>query len=66
MTPKDARKVQYIVDAQGNKESVIMPVESYEELLEDIQDLVAIAERKDEKSVPLEDLLKNLKADGLL
>lgn len=60
------KNIQYITDEQGEKKSVVMPVEDYEELLEDIHDLVTIAERKDEKSLSLEEVLKNLKADGLL
>ena len=60
------KNIQYITDEQGEKKSVVMPVEEYEELLEDIHDLVTIAERKNEKTLQLEEVLKNLKADGLL
>ena len=59
------KKYQFITDEDGNK-SVVIPVEDYEGILEDIQDLAAIAERKEEGSLSLEDLKKNLKADGLL
>ncbi len=57
---------RFIVDESGNKTSVILPLEDYEELLEDIHDLTIIAERKDEPSISLEELKKRLKADGLL
>lgn len=60
------KNIQYITDEDGQKKSVVLPVEDYEELLEDIQDLATIAERNNEKSLSLEDVLKNLKADGLL
>ena len=60
------KNIQYITDETGEKRSVVLPVEDYEELLEDIQDLVTIAERKNEKSLSLDEVLKNLKADGLL
>lgn len=60
------KKIQYITDDAGEKKSVVLPVEDYEELLEDIQDLVTIAERRDEKSLSFDEVLKNLKADGLL
>jgi len=63
MEPKP--KIEYITDEKGQKK-VVLPVETYEEMLEDIQDLATIAERQDEVSVPLEEVLKNLKADGLL
>ena len=61
-----AEKIEYITDANGNKISVILPVQRYEEILEDIQDLVAIAERKSEETVTLDQLKKSLKTDGLL
>ena len=61
-----AESIQYITDEQGNKKCVVLPVETYEELLEDIQDLAAVAERRDEKCVPFEDMINGLKRDGLL
>jgi PHD/YefM family antitoxin component YafN of YafNO toxin-antitoxin module len=61
-----AQKIQYITDENGNKSAVVLPVEAYEEILEDIQDLVAIAERRNDDSISLDDLKKTLKADGLL
>ncbi len=59
-------KVQYLVDETGQKTAVVLPVEEYEELLEDIHDLAVIAERKDEPTVDFEELKKRLKSDGLL
>lgn len=57
---------QYIVDTQGHKTSVILPVGEYEELLEDLSDLAVIAERRDESTVRFDDIKKQLKEDGLL
>ena len=57
---------RFIVDESGNKTAVILPLEDYEELLEDIHDLTVIAERKSEPSINLEELKKRLKADGLI
>jgi PHD/YefM family antitoxin component YafN of YafNO toxin-antitoxin module len=57
---------KFIVDESGNKTAVILPVEEYEELLEDIHDLAVIAERKEEPTIGFEDLKKRLKADGLI
>lgn len=59
-------KTQFVVDEAGNKKAVILPVEDYEHLLEDIHDLTVIAERKNEPSVSFDDLKKRLKADGLI
>ena len=66
LSMKKAKKIEYITDAKGKKKSVILPVETYEELLEDIQDLVAVAERRKEKSLPLREVKERLKQDGLL
>ena len=51
---------QYIVDEKGQKTAVIIPVEEYEELLEDIHDLAIIAERRDEPTMTFEELKKKL------
>jgi PHD/YefM family antitoxin component YafN of YafNO toxin-antitoxin module len=59
-------QTQYLIDEQGQKTSVVIPVEEYEELLEDLHDLAVIAERKDESTISFNELKKRLKADGLL
>jgi PHD/YefM family antitoxin component YafN of YafNO toxin-antitoxin module len=65
---REVKKVntQFIVDETGAKTAVILPLEEYEEMLEDIHDLAIIAERKDEPNVSLEEIQKRLKADGLI
>ncbi|MBI4691483.1 MAG: hypothetical protein HY754_14625 [Nitrospirae bacterium] len=57
---------QFVVDESGRKTAVILPVEEYDELLEDIHDLAVIAERKDESTINFHELKKRLKADGLI
>jgi len=57
---------QYITDAKGQKTAVILPLDAYTELLEDLSDLAAVAERRTEETVSHKDLLAELKADGLL
>jgi len=57
---------QFVTDAEGRKVAVVVPVEEYEELLEDVQDLAAIAERRDEPRVAWEDVKRRLREDGLL
>ena len=65
---KDERKFQerYIIDEKGEKTAVVLPVEEYEELLEDLHDLAIIAERRDEPTIAFEELKKRLSEDGLL
>ena len=43
-----------------------MPIEQYERLLEDLEDLAAVAERRNEPTISHEDLVAELKRDGLL
>ena len=57
---------QYIIDKSGKKTAVLLPVEEYEELIEDLHDLAVIAERKDEPAMMLDELKKRLKADGII
>jgi len=59
-------KEQYIVDQNGQKTAVVIPLQEYEELLEDLHDLAIIAERRDEPTISFEELKKRLKNDGLL
>ncbi|MCK5094167.1 MAG: hypothetical protein KAR18_05540, partial [Spirochaetes bacterium] len=57
---------QFIVDNSGKKIAVVLPLENYEELLEDLHDLAIIAERKDETTISFDELKKGLKKDGLI
>lgn len=57
---------QYVTDSEGHKKAVILPIEEYEELLEDLDDLAVAAERKHESTVSHEQLLRELNKDGLL
>ncbi|OGO37137.1 MAG: hypothetical protein A2Z03_12090 [Chloroflexi bacterium RBG_16_56_8] len=59
-------KAKYIVDETGKKTAVILPIEEFEELLEDLGDLAVIAERRDEPTLSHEEVLAILKRDGLL
>ncbi|WP_262965830.1 hypothetical protein [Methylobacter psychrophilus] len=54
---------QYITNADGEKISVILSLADYQELLDDLEDLAAIAERKDEATIPFETALKEIGYD---
>ena len=58
--------VQYITDDVGQRTAVILPIDDFEELLEDLDDLAALAERRDELTVSHEAVLASLKQDGLI
>ena len=57
---------QYVVDTKGKKLSVILPLERYEQLMEDLHDLAIVAERRDEKPISFEEMKRRLKEDGIL
>jgi hypothetical protein len=59
-------ELQYVTNQAGEKTAVILPISEFEELLEDLQDLAAVAERRDEASISHEELLAELKRDGLI
>jgi PHD/YefM family antitoxin component YafN of YafNO toxin-antitoxin module len=59
-------KEQYIIDAEGNKTAIILSIEQYEQMLEDLHDLAIVAERRIEKSVSLANMQEWLKEDGVL
>ena len=61
-----ALREQYVVDAKGRKTGVLLSVEEYERLLEDLHDLAVVAERRDEKPISLAELKRRLKEDGLI
>jgi PHD/YefM family antitoxin component YafN of YafNO toxin-antitoxin module len=56
---------QYITNEQGERVSVVIPVDEYEALLEDIEDLAILAERRGEESSSHAEVIERLKADGL-
>ena len=55
-----SRNVQFVVDARGRRKSVLLSCREYEELLGDIADLRAKAERRDETPEDLEKVLADL------
>jgi PHD/YefM family antitoxin component YafN of YafNO toxin-antitoxin module len=59
-------QAQYVTDESGKKTAVILPIEEFEELLEDLQDLAVLAERRDEPNIPHEEVVAKLKRDGYL
>jgi len=53
-------KKRYVVDERGTKKEVIIPVEEYDNLIEDLHDLAVIAERKDERPISRDELLRRI------
>jgi PHD/YefM family antitoxin component YafN of YafNO toxin-antitoxin module len=59
-------EIEYVTNSAGEKTAVIVPIDHFEELMEDIEDLAAAAERREEPVIAHEQLLTELKQDGLL
>ena len=57
---------KFIVDIKGKKTAVILPIDEYEQLMEDLHDLAVVAERRDEKPLSLTEMKRRLKKDGLI
>ena len=57
---------QFITNSNGDKTAVILTLDDYQTLLEDLEDLAAIAELKDEDTVPWEQVKKELYDNDLL
>lgn len=66
MDKLDNNPVQYITDQSGERNAVILPIDFYYQLLEDLEDLAIAAERVNEPTLSHQQLIDELKADGLL
>jgi hypothetical protein len=60
------RGVQFVTDTDGRKVAVLLDLEEWGELWEDIYDNMLARERVDEPSTPLEEFEDELRAEGLL
>ena len=58
--------LSYVTNQSGEKTAVILPLKQFEELLEDIEDLAIVAERRDEPTISHEDVISELNQDGIL
>jgi hypothetical protein len=52
--------VKYITDDQGERTAVVLPISDYEKLLEDLDDLAVVAERRSEAAIPHEQFVSEL------
>ena len=59
-------KVRYLTDECGEKTAVILNFEDYQRLLQDLQDLADIVDRRDEPTLSHDHFLTTLREDGLL
>ncbi|MFQ3169068.1 MAG: hypothetical protein ACI8QI_001627 [Limisphaerales bacterium] len=58
--------VQFVTDESGQKTAVVLPIAEYERMKEDLEDLAAIADRREEPTFSHKQFVSELKQDGLL
>ncbi|WP_022669560.1 hypothetical protein [Hippea alviniae] len=58
-------KAEYITNEKGEK-FVILPLEEFSELIEDLEDLRIALERRDEPTISHDELLRTLKEEGVV
>ena len=57
---------KFVTNDTGERTDVILSIGDFESLMEDLADLAAIADRRSEPTIPHEDFLSQLKADGII
>lgn len=59
-----SRNVQYVTDAAGQKTAVILPLEEYEELMEDLHLGRVARESRDEERRPFSEVVEEMREAG--
>jgi hypothetical protein len=59
-----SKNVRYVADDEGRRTAVILPIEEYEEILEDMHIGRVAREGKGEPRRPFAELVEELRADG--
>ena len=57
---------QFLTNSEGRQTAVLLPIDEYNELLEDLEDLAVVAERVSEPTVSHANLVAELRDDGYL
>ena len=56
-----SQTLQYLTDEKGDRTAVVLPIGEYEKILEDLNDLAVVAERRDEPLIPHDQFIADLK-----
>jgi len=59
-----SRNVQFVTDADGQKTAVILPIDEYEEMLEDLHLGRVARESKNEPRRPFTEVVEELRSGG--
>ena len=55
---------EYLVDNNGRKKAVVVPVAEYRRMMEDLHDLAVVAERRKERTISLDEMRRRLRDGG--
>ena len=58
--------IRYITNEKGKKTDLIISLEEHGRIVEDLLDALLVEERKNEETIPFDDFVANLKAEGKL
>ena len=59
-------KTQLLTNAKGKVVSAVIPIKEYEEMMEDLIDLAACLEVRDEETIPWEQVKRKIFRDAVL
>ena len=59
-----SKHAQYVIDSAGHKTAVILPIEEYEEMLEDLHLGQVARESKEEPRRPFMEVVEELRSAG--
>ena len=57
-------KIQFLTDTKGKKKAIVIPIKMYEKMIEDMEDmedLLAVLQRKDSTTYPFSEALERIK-----
>jgi phd_YefM len=57
-------EIQYLTDARGKKNAIVLPIKMYEKMIEDMEDmedLLAVLQRKNSRASPFSEALERIK-----
>jgi len=63
---KPRPKEKYLIDEKGHTQAVVIDIERYREMVEDIADLRVVADRKDNQKLSAANFTLRLKKHGIL
>jgi hypothetical protein len=61
-----SRNVQYVTDEKGERTAIILSLEEYDNLLEDLHVIAAAYETKEQPTIPISEVVEELRAKGQL